>query len=167
LRSSNNPLPDLVVSLKGPDYQPIKVELAGRVDSKGGGIRNTFDVVPDAPVTKFTLQMRGGKKSLIVNSRNLCKGKRAKATVRMTGQTERLITFGPGEPRLKGGEGGKGAKADVLSNDYGGSATLSPVAGSNPAAVSQMTFTGGERSPLGITTGAGLSGNGDANTRCS
>ncbi|MFL5834788.1 MAG: hypothetical protein ACJ76B_12545 [Solirubrobacterales bacterium] len=81
LRSSNNPLPDLVADLQGQ----FDIELAGRIDSENGGIRNTFETVPDAPVTKFVLQMKGGKKSLIVNSRNLCKGT-AKAKVRMTGQ---------------------------------------------------------------------------------
>lgn len=54
LRSSNNPLPDLVVALKGPASQPIEVDLAGRVDSVHGGLRNSFEVVPDAPVTSFT-----------------------------------------------------------------------------------------------------------------
>jgi hypothetical protein len=49
LRSSNNLLPDLVVALKGPDRLPVEVELAGRTDSVRGGIRSTFDVVPDAP----------------------------------------------------------------------------------------------------------------------
>jgi hypothetical protein len=41
LRSSDNLLPDLVVALRGPDAQPIEVELAGRTDSKHGGIRNS------------------------------------------------------------------------------------------------------------------------------
>jgi len=88
LRSSSNPLPDLVVALKGPDSLPIEIELAGRNDSKNGGIRNTFDVVPDAPVSKFRLELQGGKKSLIVNSRNLCKSTQ-RATVKMTGQNGR------------------------------------------------------------------------------
>ena len=72
LRSSSHPLPDLVVALRGPDSLPIEVELAGRVDSVNGGIRNTFEVVPDAPVNRFVLSMQGGKKGLLVNSTNLC-----------------------------------------------------------------------------------------------
>jgi len=28
--------------------------------------------VPDVPVSRFTLNMRGGKKGLLTNSRNLC-----------------------------------------------------------------------------------------------
>jgi hypothetical protein len=65
LRSSNNPLPDLVASLNGQ----FDIELAGRIDSVNGGIRNTFEVVPDAPVTKFVLKMKGGEKSQRFNSR--------------------------------------------------------------------------------------------------
>jgi hypothetical protein len=86
LRSSNHPLPDLVADLKGQ----FDIELSGRIDSANGGIRNTFEAVPDAPVTKFVLKMKGGKKSLLVNSRNLCKGKRARATVNMVGQNGKV-----------------------------------------------------------------------------
>jgi hypothetical protein len=69
LRSSSNPLPDLVVDLRGQ----IHVALVGRIDSVNGGIRTSFDSVPDAPVSKFTLQMQGGRKGLLVNSRDICK----------------------------------------------------------------------------------------------
>jgi hypothetical protein len=68
LRSSNHNLPDLVVALSGP----IDVELSSRIDSVKGGIRSTFIDVPDAPVSKFILEMQGGQKGLIVNSRDLC-----------------------------------------------------------------------------------------------
>jgi len=94
LRSSSNPLPDLVVAFRGPDFQPIEVELAGRTDSKNGGIRNTFDLVPDAPVSKFTLELKGGRKSLIVNSRNLCAGVQ-RATVRLNAQNGKIHDFRP------------------------------------------------------------------------
>jgi hypothetical protein len=72
LRSSDNPLPDLVPDLKGPAFQPIRFESAGKTDSIHGGIRNTFSFVPDVPFTKLTLQLQGGKKGLLVNSRNIC-----------------------------------------------------------------------------------------------
>lgn len=68
LRSSSNPLPDVVLGLRGQ----VDLDVAGRVDSVNGGIRNTFEVVPDAPVSKFTLTLKGGRKSLLVNSRNIC-----------------------------------------------------------------------------------------------
>jgi hypothetical protein len=85
LRSSDNPLPDLVMALRGPDAQPIEVVLAGRIDSVHGGIRSSFEAIPDQPVSSFTLTMKGGKKGLLVNSRDLCKSVN-KATVRFTGQ---------------------------------------------------------------------------------
>jgi hypothetical protein len=81
LRSSSNPLPDLVAALHGP----IDVNLVGRIDSKDGGIRTTFNSVPDAPVSKFVLTMQGGKKGLLENSRNLCKSVN-RADVGFTGQ---------------------------------------------------------------------------------
>ena len=63
-------------------------------DLFNGGIRNTFDFVPDAPVTKFTLQFQGGKKGLIVNSTNICKGK-YRAIVKMRGQNGMVRNFRP------------------------------------------------------------------------
>jgi hypothetical protein len=90
LRSSDHKLPDLIADLNGL----VEIELAGRIDSIHGGIRNTFDVVPDAPVTEFVLTMKGGKKGLIVNSRNLCaKTNRAKA--RFVGQNGKPYDFRP------------------------------------------------------------------------
>lgn len=76
LRSSNNKLPDLVADLRGQ----IRVVLVGRIDQLNGGIRTTFASVPDAPVYKFVLSMKGGKKGLLQNSTNLCRGTR-RATV--------------------------------------------------------------------------------------
>jgi hypothetical protein len=81
LRSSNNPLPDLVVRLRGQ----VEIVLVGRIDSFKGGIRTTFRRVPDVPVSKFTMILPGGKRGLLVASRNLCKGD-VKAIVRLKGQ---------------------------------------------------------------------------------
>src|SRR5262249_54872228 len=82
LRSSSNKLPDLVADLDGQ----FEIELAGKIDSpKGNGLRATFATVPDAPVTKFVLNMQGGKKGLLVNSTSLCKGT-VKAKIQMGGQ---------------------------------------------------------------------------------
>jgi hypothetical protein len=68
-------LPDLVADLKGQ----INVQLVGYIDSvkrKGTPrIRTRFLSVPDAPVSKFVLDMQGGKKSLLANNTNLCKAK--------------------------------------------------------------------------------------------
>ena len=76
LRSSSNKLPDLVADLDGQ----IEIDLAGRIDSVNSRMRTTFWAVPDAPVSKFVLRMQGGKKGLLVNNTELCRGKpRAKA----------------------------------------------------------------------------------------
>lgn len=96
LRSSDNPLPDLVAALSGQ----VDIELDSRTDSVHGHIRNTFDVVPDVPVSKFVLTLRGGPKGLLVNSRNQCprkgahsgKGKGARASkARGRGKGQRVI----------------------------------------------------------------------------
>ncbi|HEX8690547.1 MAG TPA: hypothetical protein VF729_09930 [Solirubrobacterales bacterium] len=70
LRSSDNNLPDLVLDLHGL----VDIEVSARIDSIKGGIRATFEKAPDAPLSKAVLNMQGGKKGLIVNSRSLCAG---------------------------------------------------------------------------------------------
>lgn len=94
LRSSDNTLPDLVPDLRGPAWQPLKLEAAGRTDSIHGGIRNTFDFIPDAPITKVVLRLQGGKKGLLENSRNIC-AKTFRATVRYTAHNGKLFEARP------------------------------------------------------------------------
>jgi hypothetical protein len=84
LRSSSHELPDLVAALRGP----LEIDLVGRIDSKGGGIRTTFDEVPDAPVSRFVLQMKGGDKGLLVNSQDICQ-RVHRAAVKMVAQNGR------------------------------------------------------------------------------
>jgi hypothetical protein len=90
-RSSNHKLPDLVMSLRG------QIDLAedGKIDSdKMGGIRTTFDVVPDAAFSKLRLVMEGGKKSLLVNSENIC-SKPQRARIAMVAQNGRRLIERP------------------------------------------------------------------------
>ena len=61
-------LPDIVAALNGQ----IDVALDGHVDEVKGSIRTTFETVPDAPVSNFTLTLDGGRKSLLVNNTSLC-----------------------------------------------------------------------------------------------
>ena len=68
LRSSSHKLPDMVFDLHGL----VDVEVATRIDSVKGGIRATVEDAPDAPLSRVILKMQGGKKGLIVNSRNIC-----------------------------------------------------------------------------------------------
>jgi hypothetical protein len=96
LRSSNHALPDLVVALRGPASTPVEVNLVGRIDSVHGGIRTSFETAPDAPVSSFVLKMQGGKKGLLVNSRNIClKRKRNRADVSLNGQNGRISHLRP------------------------------------------------------------------------
>lgn len=81
LVSSNHQLPDLLVDLRGQ----VEVYLRGVIGSKRGGLKTVFNNVPDVPVSKFVLKMKGGKKSLLVNSENLCK-KPQRAVLKMKGQ---------------------------------------------------------------------------------
>ncbi len=74
LRSSSHNLPDMVLSLHGPPSLPIAIEAVGRIDSAKGGIRSSFEAIPDAPLSEVNLEMEGGKKGLIVNSTDLCGG---------------------------------------------------------------------------------------------
>jgi len=90
LRSSSHQLPDLVAVLNGK----ITAVVSGRVDSVNGGIRNTFEMVPDAPVSSFTLTLAGGNKGLLVNSRDICKAP-AKATAKFVGQNGATATLHP------------------------------------------------------------------------
>lgn len=82
LVSSNNKLPDLLVDLRGQ----VEIYLRGVISSGStGGLKTVFRTVPDVPVSKFVLNMKGGKKSLLVNSVNTC-AKPQRAIVKMKAQ---------------------------------------------------------------------------------
>jgi len=92
LRSSNHKLPDLVFDLRGL----VDVEVSTRIDSVRGGIRASVEDAPDAPISRVILRMQGGKKGLIVNSRNICiKPKRNHANVVGTGQNGKRFKARP------------------------------------------------------------------------
>jgi hypothetical protein len=65
-------LPDIVADLRGS----IHVTLVGFIDSVNGRVRTRFLNVPDAPVTKFNMNLFGGSRGLIENSQNLCVAQR-------------------------------------------------------------------------------------------
>jgi hypothetical protein len=85
-------LPALVAELNGQ----IRVLLVGKVDTgKNKGIRTTFETVPDAPVEKFVLEMKGGRKyGLLENSESLC-SQRLKAKGRFSAQNGKTTTLSP------------------------------------------------------------------------
>jgi hypothetical protein len=104
LRSSEHQLPDLVAAFHNGE---INVDLVGRIDSvKGGGIRNTFEAVPDAPVTSATFSFQGAGKGLLVNSTDLCRGTH-RAEVNLTGHNGKVYDT---KPALQVKCGGKGKR---------------------------------------------------------
>jgi len=100
LRSSSNLLPDIVFDLKGI----VDIEAAARADSIGGKLRVSFPAIPDAPVSKVVVSMQGGKKGLLVNSRDLCAGKPPKALVQMGAHNGKVASL---KPLLRAKCGGK------------------------------------------------------------
>ena len=77
--------------------QSVDLGGVGFIDSVKSGressrVRTRFQSVPDAPVSKFVLQLKGGKRGLIENSKNLCQTKPV-ATVQMEGQNGKPNDF--------------------------------------------------------------------------
>ena len=93
LRSSSHELPDLVAKLNGPTSLPIEIDLVGRTDSVKGALRNTFEAVPDAPVSKFSLELFGGKRGLVEMSDGFCSDRRA--NVQLDGQNGKAYDTRP------------------------------------------------------------------------
>jgi hypothetical protein len=68
LVSSDHELPDLLADLHGQ----VNVRLRGVISSTKERMKTVFFPVPDVPVSRFLIKMKGGKKGLLVNSRDLC-----------------------------------------------------------------------------------------------
>jgi hypothetical protein len=86
LVSSKHKLPDLLADLKGQ----INIQLDGVISSSHGGLKTVFNNTPDVPLKNFVLNMQGGKKSLLQNSTNLCKGQQL-AVLNMKGQNGKTV----------------------------------------------------------------------------
>jgi hypothetical protein len=90
-------LPMIVVALRGE----IAVNLVGESDTtRSGKLVNTFDDVPDAPISRFNLNIRGGKNGILAVTRtrrariNLCAKPRSHvAEADMDGQNGRRHDF--------------------------------------------------------------------------
>jgi hypothetical protein len=113
LRSSNHTLPDLVPDLHGPAGQPIRVAPVIRTDSsKNGALRSTLEAAPDVPVSKFTLELFGGKRGLVIIGNGLCR--HPTAQVDLTGQNGKAYDTQPAVKascaRKGGGKGHKHGK---------------------------------------------------------
>ncbi len=91
LRASSHSLPDLVADLDGQ----VNVVLDGRIDTiRGGGMRTTFESLPDFPVSEVTLELQGGKRGLIKNSANLC-ARAGRAAALLGAQNGKSISQSP------------------------------------------------------------------------
>jgi hypothetical protein len=86
LVSSKHKLPDLLADLKGQ----INIQLDGVISSNHGGLKTVFNETPDVPLKSFVLNMKGGQKSLLQNSENLCK-KPQLAILNMKGQNGKSV----------------------------------------------------------------------------
>jgi hypothetical protein len=94
VRHPGRPLPDLMVRLRGE----LAIDLVGRVTIPGGTrLATNFDSIPDAPVSKFTLNIVSGRQGPLGVSRNLCsrRGRRARALVQMRGQNGKALMRHP------------------------------------------------------------------------
>lgn len=90
LRASRRRLPDLVASLDGQ----VHLDLVGHVDSVGGRLRNTFAALPDAPLSKLVLTMRGGRRGLLVNATELCRAA-PRANAELDAQNGKALNLAP------------------------------------------------------------------------
>jgi hypothetical protein len=102
LVSSNHKLPDLLADLNGQ----INIQLAGVISSNHGGLKTVFNNTPDVPLKTFILNMRGGKKSLLQNSTNLCKSQQL-AILNMKGQNGKVVKTNKLRLNVAGCGGGK------------------------------------------------------------
>lgn len=89
------PLPDLTAVLDGE----VRIALIGEISTlrtRGKArLQNTFRIVPDAPVSRFVLTMRGGRNGgLLVNSTDLCRISERGVAV-FTGQNGRRHRLNP------------------------------------------------------------------------
>jgi len=85
-------LPDLVADLRGV----VDFTLIGYIDAVNARIRTTFATPPDVPVSKFVLEMQGGKKGLLVNNTNICAHRGAQhAKARFTAHNGKVFEARP------------------------------------------------------------------------
>lgn len=94
LRAGPHRLPDLSAALRGE----VEMDLVGRLDSVRGRLRGTFQALPDAPLSRAVLTMRGGPRGLFVNTGGFCarQPRVELATLAHNGDSRNL------QPRLRG-----------------------------------------------------------------
>jgi hypothetical protein len=107
-------LPDVVADLRGQ----VHLVLIGATDTvtpkTNPRIRTTFFAAPDAPVSRFELQLKGGKEGLLVNSENLCRSNQH-AVVRLVGQNGKVLQT---EPKVANSCGKKQSKRPFARREH-------------------------------------------------
>jgi hypothetical protein len=90
-------LPDIVVDVKAAGLRITQVGFVDSVHKEGSEvsrIRTRFLSFPDAPVSKIVVNLHGGKRGLLVNSRNLCQKKR-RVSMEFKAQNGRVKRLNP------------------------------------------------------------------------
>jgi uncharacterized repeat protein (TIGR01451 family) len=90
VKTSPGHLPNLMVALRGQ----IAIDLKGVVSIPGGRrLATTFNTIPDAPITKFTLRIVSGRNGPVGIATNLCsaKGRSTPARLGFRGQNGKLV----------------------------------------------------------------------------
>ncbi len=105
LRSGDNALPDMVADLHGGGLG-LRIEVVGRIDSVHGGLRGTFETIPDAPVSQFVFTLAGGRHGLLVNSEDVC-ARPERAHARFIGHNDVGIRWRPPLKARCGGRKGR------------------------------------------------------------
>jgi hypothetical protein len=82
-------LPHIVFILGG---QVTLLPEAESSSVKGGHLKTTVPIVPDAPIGHFRLTLFGGKQGYITNTRSLCSAKPPLSIVEYTGQNGKVVT---------------------------------------------------------------------------
>jgi hypothetical protein len=62
-------LPTLLIPLRGE----VEIDLRATTDVIDNKLVSTFPTVPDAPVSRFELNLKGGKRGILVAVRNICR----------------------------------------------------------------------------------------------
>jgi hypothetical protein len=92
LRASDTRLPVLAASLGGQ----VDLDLVGRIDSVHGRLRNTFQALPDAPLSKVVLTTYGGRRGFLANTGGLC-AKERRVSASVTAQSGKIYGARPVE----------------------------------------------------------------------
>jgi hypothetical protein len=102
-------LPTLLIPLKGE----VDIHLRAATDVSRNKLVNTFGTVPDAPVSRFELTLRGGKRGILVVNGNPCRRDRV-ADALMDGQNgkraDRAVKIGMPCKKQRKRTGTKGGK---------------------------------------------------------